>query len=150
MPQDCIQPLVTQSAAAPDSWSQRFSTTCEPAITPPCNHLLGSVCLNQFYPLPSKTLNLVAGDVDINPESGRYRLSGDVAGVEVNELRKTLGIRPTPYSVGGAVRGVLHVTGPLDQPVFSGWSQRCACHAFGMYLAPFTTSPCVSLSVAAV
>ena len=51
---------------------------------------------------------------------GQYRLSGQVAGVEVNELRKTLGVRPTPYSVGGAVRGVLHVTGALDQPVFSG------------------------------
>jgi len=61
-----------------------------------------------------------AGDVGINPDSGHYRLSGEVAGVEVNELRKTLGVRPTPYSVGGAVRGVLHVTGPLDQPIFSG------------------------------
>lgn len=56
----------------------------------------------------------------INPDVGQYQLSGQVAGVEVNELRKTLGVRPTPYSVGGAVRGVLHVTGPLDQPVFSG------------------------------
>ena len=60
------------------------------------------------------------GDVGINPDVGQYQLSGQVAGVEVNELRKTLGVRPTPYSVGGAVRGVLHVTGPLDQPVFSG------------------------------
>ena len=66
-------------------------------------------------------LNLVlAGDVGINPDTGQYRLSGQVEGVEVNELRKTLGVRPTPYSVGGAVRGVLHVTGPLEQPVFSG------------------------------
>ncbi|KAL0030394.1 hypothetical protein WJX79_000988 [Trebouxia sp. C0005] len=62
----------------------------------------------------------LSGDVGINPDSGQYRLSGEVAGVEVNELRKTLGVRPTPYSVGGAVRGVLHVTGPLDQPIFSG------------------------------
>lgn len=61
------------------------------------------------------------GDVGINPEMGQYRLSGQVEGVEVNELRKTLGVRPTPYSVGGAVRGVLHVTGALDQPVFSGF-----------------------------
>lgn len=63
---------------------------------------------------------MLVGDVGIQPDSGQYRLSGEVAGVEVNELRKTLGVRPTPYSVGGAVRGVLHVTGPLDQPVFSG------------------------------
>lgn len=56
----------------------------------------------------------------INPEVGQYQLSGQVAAVEVNELRKTLGVRPTPCSVGGAVRGVLHVTGALDQPVFSG------------------------------
>ena len=72
-----------------------------------------------------------AGDVGINPDFGQYRLSGEVAGVEVNELRKTLGVRPTPYSVGGAVRGVLHVTGPLDQPVFSGQthsiSMRLSC-----------------------
>ena len=61
-----------------------------------------------------------SGDVGINPDLGQYRLSGQVAGVEVNELRKTLGVRPTPYSIGGAVRGVLHVTGALDQPVFSG------------------------------
>ncbi|KAL0047976.1 hypothetical protein WJX82_004829 [Trebouxia sp. C0006] len=68
----------------------------------------------------------LSGDVGINPDSGHYRLSGEVAGVEVNELRKTLGVRPTPYSVGGAVRGVLHVTGPLDQPIFSGTAVAAA------------------------
>ncbi|KAL3160063.1 hypothetical protein ABBQ38_009778 [Trebouxia sp. C0009 RCD-2024] len=68
----------------------------------------------------------LSGDVGINPEVGQYQLSGQVAGVEVNELRKTLGVRPTPYSVGGAVRGVLHVTGALDQPVFSGTAVAAA------------------------
>lgn len=73
-----------------------------------------------------------AGDVGINPENGQYRLSGEVAGVEVNELRKTLAIRPTPYSVSGAVRGVLHVSGPLEQPIFSG-QLISAYHCMPMY-----------------
>jgi hypothetical protein len=40
--------------------------------------------------------------------------------VEVNQLRATLGVRPTPQPVAGAIAGVLHVTGPLEKPVFSG------------------------------
>lgn len=51
---------------------------------------------------------------------GQYQLSARVAGVEVNALRATLGLRPTPQPVAGAVGGVLHVTGPLEKPVFSG------------------------------
>ena len=43
--------------------------------------------------------------------------------VEVNQLRATLGVRPTPHAVAGAVSGVLHVTGPLEKPVFSGTAQ---------------------------
>ena len=83
--------------------------------------VIGGICLHMcVYNCIYETC---AGDVGINPDSGQYRLSGEVAGVEVNELRKTLGVRPTPYSVGGAIRGVLHVTGPLDQPVFSGATQ---------------------------
>lgn len=38
----------------------------------------------------------------------------------MNELRATLGVRPTPFPVAGAVAGTLHVTGPLEKPVFSG------------------------------
>lgn len=38
----------------------------------------------------------------------------------MNALRATLGVRPTPQPVAGAVAGVLHVTGPLEKPVFSG------------------------------
>ena len=62
----------------------------------------------------------VTGDMDLDPETGSYRLSATVPGVCLNELRKTLGIRPPPYAVAGAVRGVLHCSGPLDQPVFAG------------------------------
>ena len=62
----------------------------------------------------------LAGDMDLNPETGQYRLSASVPGVEANDLRKTLAIRPLPFPVGGAVRGVLHCTGPLETPVFSG------------------------------
>ena len=35
-------------------------------------------------------------------------------------LRATLGVRPVPQAVAGAVRGVMHLTGPLEKPVFSG------------------------------
>lgn len=68
--------------------------------------------------------HLVLGDMDLNPETGQYRLSADVAGVEVNALRQTLAIPPMPFPLGGAVRGVLHVTGPLEAPVFSGAERR--------------------------
>lgn len=80
----------------------------------------------------------------INPDSGQYRLSGEVAGVELNELRKTLAIRPTPYSVGGAVRGVLHVSGPLDQPIFSG------PHVIAYHLCCSTQNACTSACCAVV
>lgn len=61
-----------------------------------------------------------AGDMDLNPETGQYRLSANVSSVEANDLRRTLAIRPLPFPVCGGVRGVLHVTGPLETPVFSG------------------------------
>lgn len=70
-----------------------------------------------------------AGDMDINPETGQYRLSASVPGVEANDLRRTLAIRPTPFPIGGAVRGVLHCTGPLETPVFSGACQGLPCPA---------------------
>ena len=62
----------------------------------------------------------VTGDLDLNPLSGEYRISASVPGVEVNALRATLGVRPTPFSVAGAVEGTMHVTGPLEKPIFSG------------------------------
>jgi hypothetical protein len=70
----------------------------------------------------------IAGDMDLNPETGQYRLSAAVPGVEVNDLRRTLGMRPMPFPLGGALRGVLHCTGPLETPVFSGAHvQPCLC-----------------------
>ncbi|KAK9840821.1 hypothetical protein WJX81_007219 [Elliptochloris bilobata] len=62
----------------------------------------------------------VTGDLDLNPDTGQYRVSANVAHVEANDLRRTLGVRPPPLPVGGALRGVMHCTGPLEQPVFSG------------------------------
>ena len=72
--------------------------------------------------------------MDLNPETGQYRLSASVPGVEGNDLRRTLAIRPLPFPVGGAVRGVLHVTGPLETPVFSG--VILFLHRFGNKLGP--------------
>ena len=63
---------------------------------------------------------LYAGDMDLHPLTGQYRLSATVPGVEANQLRATLGVRPTPFPVAGAVMGTLHVTGPLEKPIFSG------------------------------
>ena len=65
----------------------------------------------------------VTGDMDLDPDTGSYRLSANVPRVDANDLRKTLGVRPPPYPVAGALRGVLHCTGPLEKPVFSGKSQ---------------------------
>lgn len=58
--------------------------------------------------------------MSLDPSTGRYRLSATVPCVEVNQLRATLGVRPLPLPVAGAVGGMLHVTGPLEKPVFSG------------------------------
>ncbi|KAF6250262.1 hypothetical protein COO60DRAFT_1706191, partial [Scenedesmus sp. NREL 46B-D3] len=62
----------------------------------------------------------VSGDLDLSPLVGQYRLQASVGPVEVNSLRATLGVRPIPFPVAGALRGVLHVTGPLEKPIFSG------------------------------
>lgn len=62
----------------------------------------------------------VTGDLDLNPLRGEYRVSASVPEVEVNALRASLGVRPTPFSVVGSVSGTMHVTGPLEKPVFSG------------------------------
>lgn len=62
----------------------------------------------------------LTGDLDLNPLTGQYRLSATVPNIEINALRATLGVRPTPFPVAGAVSGTLHVTGPLEKPVFSG------------------------------
>lgn len=78
-------------------------------------------CVITFPPL---------GDLDLDPERGTYRLSATVPGVEVNQLRASLGVRPLPMPVAGAVAGTLHITGPLEKPIFSGESvcvSVCVC-----------------------
>ena len=65
----------------------------------------------------------LTGDLDLDPLTGHYRLSATVPGVEINALRATLGVRPTPFPVVGSVAGTLHVTGPLEKPIFSGHAQ---------------------------
>ncbi len=64
--------------------------------------------------------NPSAGDMDLDPSTGQYRMSAVVPVVEVNELRATLGVRPLPNPVAGALRGTLHLNGPLEEPLFSG------------------------------
>lgn len=62
----------------------------------------------------------MSGDLDLNPKGGSYRLQANVPPVEVSALRSTLAVRPIPFPIAGAVRGVLHCTGPLEKPIFSG------------------------------
>jgi hypothetical protein len=68
--------------------------------------------------------------MDLHPDKGTYRMSVGVAGVEANALRATLGVRPIPLPVAGGLRGTLHVTGPLDKPVFSGARFLCTFSRF--------------------
>ena len=58
--------------------------------------------------------------MDLDPDVGQYRFTAVVEGVEVNALRETLGVRPQALPIAGSVRGTLHCTGPLEEPVFSG------------------------------
>ena len=52
-----------------------------------------------------------------------------MAPVEISALRATLAVRPIPFPIAGAVRGVLHCTGPLEKPIFSGegGGHVCVC-----------------------
>lgn len=61
-----------------------------------------------------------SGDMDLDPEKGRYRLSAVIDPVEFNAIRSTFGIRPTPNPFAGALQGTVHCTGPLREPVFTG------------------------------
>ena len=58
--------------------------------------------------------------MDLNPDAGEYRFQATVPEVEVNALRETLGVRPLPFPLAGALRGTLFCTGPLEEPSFSG------------------------------
>jgi hypothetical protein len=44
----------------------------------------------------------------------------DAPAVEVNAVRATLGAKPLPYPVAGAVNGHMQCYGALDEPVFAG------------------------------
>jgi hypothetical protein len=72
-------------------------------------------------------LAMCTGDMDLDPETGQYRFSAEVPLVEANALRETLGVRPLPQPLAGALRGALHITGPLEEPLFSGARPRCCC-----------------------
>lgn len=61
-----------------------------------------------------------AGDMDLDPETGKYRIVATVPPVEANSIRASLGVRPLPHPVVGAVKGTLYCSGPLEEPVFSG------------------------------
>jgi hypothetical protein len=67
-----------------------------------------------------RSASLCAGDMDLDPDTGQYRFSAEVPLVEANALRATLGVRPLPQPLAGALRGSLHITGPLEEPLFSG------------------------------
>jgi hypothetical protein len=66
--------------------------------------------------------------MDLNPDAGQYRFSAEVPLVEANALRATLGVRPLPQPLAGALRGTLHITGPLEEPLFSGAQPSCCSH----------------------
>jgi hypothetical protein len=45
------------------------------------------------------------GDIDITPELGEYHVSANIPLVDANSLRETLGGRPPPSPLAGALRG---------------------------------------------
>eukprot|EP00897_Mesotaenium_endlicherianum_P001207 jgi/Mesen1/1113/ME000123S00282 len=76
----------------------------------------------------------VSGDMDLNPIGGEYRISAQVAGVELNSLMKTLGAKPTPLPLAGALKGAVVCRGPLDIPTFEGTAEFSRAHV-GLALA---------------
>eukprot|EP00899_Mesostigma_viride_P010244 jgi/Mesvir1/19220/Mv11528-RA.3 len=63
---------------------------------------------------------MCTGDMDLNVQGGEYRLHASVSAVEVNELMDTFGAMPPPYPVAGWLGGVVHMTGPLEKPFYTG------------------------------
>lgn len=62
----------------------------------------------------------VSGDMDLNPDSGEYRLVCQVPNVEANALMKTLKARPPLFPLAGAIKAAVYCRGPLEVPVFAG------------------------------
>lgn len=58
--------------------------------------------------------------MDVDPDRGEYRLSAVVPAVEINTLRASMGARPIPNPVAGSAEGLIHCTGPLREPIFTG------------------------------
>lgn len=73
-------------------------------------------------PLPVKSL-LLGPDAKVHAPRGEYRLSGQIAPIEAHALRETLGVRPPPRPLAGALKGFLYVSGPLEAPVFTGQAE---------------------------
>ena len=48
-----------------------------------------------------------------------YKMSECKTLVDVHALRETLGVKPPPRPLAGALRGFLYVGGALDSPVFT-------------------------------
>ncbi|XP_078432268.1 embryo defective 2410 [Wolffia australiana] len=61
-----------------------------------------------------------SGDFGINPDDGEFHLMCQVPCVEVNDLMKTLKMKPLLFSLAGSVTAVFNCQGPLDAPIFVG------------------------------
>jgi hypothetical protein len=109
------------SATSVTHWAM-FSATSVTHWTRECHHWLHKPTILADLQRPYHPAALhCAGDMDLNAgRGGQYRLQASVPGVEINAARASLGINPIPFPVAGAVRGVLHATGPLEHPIFSG------------------------------
>jgi hypothetical protein len=74
-------------------------------------------------PLPVRNLLLNGPNAKIHAPAGEYRLSAQIAPIEAHALRETLGIRPPPRPLAGALKGFLYLSGPLEAPVFTGQAE---------------------------
>lgn len=77
-------------------------------------HLVGG--RGRFGAVPLRA----SGRLGMNPETGQYDLRAEIPPADVNAVRATLGARPLPYPVAGAVQGHLTCYGALETPIFSG------------------------------
>jgi hypothetical protein len=76
------------------------------------------------------------GEVRLDPAHGQYNIQVDAPAVEVNALRATLGVRPFPYPMAGAVSGHMQCYGALEEPVFAGRVDAVAAQAGALDSGP--------------